>query len=91
MKPTSFELMTISQDIGTRAAKLELAGSFDSAFEHYVKAAQIYVYLIRHCQDPTRKEQLRSVSNKLVERATKIKQTKKDLKPVQRSWMDTGQ
>jgi hypothetical protein len=79
------------QVTGTRAAKLELAGSFDAAFEQYVKAAQSYLFLIRHCADPETKGRLRAVSGKLVERAGRIKQAKKDLiRPVARDRLSIG-
>jgi calpain-7 len=70
-------LAFLSQAAGTRATKLELAGSYDQAFQTYVQAAQAYLFLIRHTQDGETKAKLRGVSNKLVERAEKIKQVKK--------------
>ncbi|GAA5870476.1 hypothetical protein JCM16303_002018 [Sporobolomyces ruberrimus] len=66
-----------AQASGTRATKLEIAGSYDQAFQTYVQAAQAYLFLIRHTQDGETKAKLRAVSNKLVERAERIKQAKK--------------
>ncbi|ORY40903.1 hypothetical protein BCR35DRAFT_327462 [Leucosporidium creatinivorum] len=74
-----------AQATGARATKHELAGSFDAAFDSYVKAAQAYIFLLRHCPSQQKKEELRALSTKLVERATRIKQAKKDLiRPLQR-------
>ncbi|GAA5907979.1 Rim13p [Sporobolomyces salmoneus] len=74
-----------AQAAGTRATKLELAGAYDEAFQTYIQAARGYLFLIRHSQDPETTARLRTVSNKLVERAEKIKQVKKGaLKPVKK-------
>jgi len=57
-----------------------------------VKAAQAYVFLIRHCPNQQKKEELRALSAKLVERATRIKQAKKDLiRPLQRDRLSIGE
>lgn len=61
------------------------------AFDGYVKAAQSYLYLIRHAPDQHTKERLRTVSGKLVERATRIKQAKNEqLRPVKRERLSIG-
>ncbi|PRQ76937.1 hypothetical protein AAT19DRAFT_12355, partial [Rhodotorula toruloides] len=73
------------QTTGTRATKLELAGSYDAAFSAYVSAAQTYLFLIRHTSDGETKQKLRAVSSRLVERAERIKQARKtEVRPVQR-------
>lgn len=72
-----------------KATKQELAGDFNQAFNSYVQAAQLYVYLIRHAPDSATKERLRTLSGKLVERATRIKQAKR-LRPVQRDRLSIG-
>ncbi|KAK4332153.1 hypothetical protein RTBOTA2_000306 [Rhodotorula toruloides] len=74
-----------AQTTGTRATKLELAGSYDAAFSAYVSAAQTYLFLIRHTSDGETKQKLRAVSSRLVERAERIKQARKtEVRPVQR-------
>ncbi|GEM06139.1 calcium-dependent cysteine-type endopeptidase [Rhodotorula toruloides] len=74
-----------AQATGTRATKLELAGSYDAAFAAYVSAAQTYLFLIRHTSDGETKQKLRAVSSRLVERAERIKLArKKGIRPVQR-------
>ncbi|CDR35970.1 RHTO0S01e11254g1_1 [Rhodotorula toruloides] len=74
-----------AQTTGTRATKLELAGSYDAAFSAYISAAQTYLFLIRHTSDGETKQKLRAVSSRLVERAERIKQARKsEVRPVQR-------
>ncbi|GAA5922691.1 Rim13p [Sporobolomyces koalae] len=74
-----------AQAAGTRATKLELAGTYDEAFQNYVQAAQAYLFLIRHTTDGETRQRLRTVSSKLLERAEKIKQARKStVSPVTR-------
>ncbi|GAA5915726.1 hypothetical protein JCM5296_004368 [Sporobolomyces johnsonii] len=74
-----------AQATGTRATKLELAGSYDAAFQDYIQAAQTYLFLIRHTSDADTKAKLRTVSGKMVERAERIKQARKSqVGPVKR-------
>ncbi|KAI5480066.1 calcium-dependent cysteine-type endopeptidase [Pseudohyphozyma bogoriensis] len=74
-----------AQAAGARAAKEEHAGSFDQAFASYIKAAQGYLFLIRHTADPAAKAKLRETSKGWVDRAERIKQAKKDLiRPIKR-------
>ncbi|KAK4055292.1 cysteine protease [Microbotryomycetes sp. JL201] len=78
-----------AQTLGTRATRLELGRNYNEAFQLYVKAAQSYMYLVRHSTDSHEKEKLRQVSAKLVERATRIKHSKQDaLKPVAQRKLD---
>lgn len=81
---------TPSQATGSRAATLELSGSFDAAFSSYIKAAQAYLFLIRHTQDGEVKTRLRGVSSKLLERAERIKKARK-VGPVMRDRMALGE
>ncbi|GAA5934598.1 hypothetical protein JCM1841_004190, partial [Sporobolomyces salmonicolor] len=75
-----------AQATGTRATKLELAGSYDAAFQHYLQAAQTYLFLLRHTSDSDTKAKLRTVSGKMVERAERIKQARKgQVGPVKRN------
>ncbi|BGP52809.1 cysteine protease [Rhodotorula sphaerocarpa] len=61
----------------SRATKQELAGSYDDAFASYITAAQGYLFLLRHTADAGTRDRMRTLSNKLVERAERIKQAKK--------------
>lgn len=65
------------QAAATRATKQELAGSYDDAFASYITAAQGYLFLLRHTADAGTRDRMRTLSNKLVERAERIKQAKK--------------
>lgn len=80
-----------SQATGSRATTLELSGSFDAAFSSYLRAAQGYLFLIRHTQDGEVKQRLRGVSGKLLERAERIKKAKKVGVPVLRDRMALGE
>ncbi|KAM0756527.1 cysteine proteinase [Meredithblackwellia eburnea MCA 4105] len=83
-KPSEYAVkLKEAQTTGTRATQLEHAGSFDQAFELYIKAAQSYLFLIRHTHDPVPKQRLRDVSKALLDRAERIKKAKKDaIRPV---------
>ncbi|GAA6031892.1 hypothetical protein JCM8097_003322 [Rhodosporidiobolus ruineniae] len=75
-----------AQTTGTRATKLELAGSYDAAFQTYVAAAQACVFLLRHTSDAATKTRLRDLSRKLVERAERIKAARgAGMAPMQRN------
>ncbi|KAM0793367.1 hypothetical protein ACM66B_000822 [Microbotryomycetes sp. NB124-2] len=77
---------TTQNSLGTRATRLELDRDYNQAFQLYVKAAQQYMYLVRHCTDASEKARMRQVSSKLIERATRIKQTRQhELTPVVKS------
>ncbi|KAL8283191.1 hypothetical protein RQP46_005969 [Phenoliferia psychrophenolica] len=74
-----------AQSLGARAAQLEHSGSFDDAFASYLKAAQSFLFLIRHTHEPVAKARLRETSKSWVERAERIKKAKKDgIAPVRR-------
>lgn len=91
-KLTSSPELSPHQAAGTKATKLELAGSYDQAFRTYVQAAQAYLFLIRHTQDGETKSKLRGISNKLVQRAEKIKEAKKStLGPLMKDRLSLGE
>lgn len=75
-----------------RAAQLEHSGAFDDAFASYLKAAQGFLFLIRHTHEPVAKQRLRDTSKGWVERAERIKKAKKDgIAPVRRDRASVGQ
>ncbi len=75
----------------SKAAKAELNGSYDEAFKLNIEAAQTYLYLTRNTPNEGTKAQLRAVSIKVLERAERIKQAKKDqIKPVEQSKLSLG-
>lgn len=82
-------LLNQAQLLAATAQTEELAGQFDLAFTSYIKAAQSYLSLLRNnATDPNLKDQLRSVSKALVERAERIKLKKGN--PVPKNKLSKG-
>lgn len=89
--PTSSCRGPTIQAATTKAAKAELTGDYDTAFKLNIDAAQTYLYLTRNTTNEGTKAQLRAVSTKVLERAERIKQAKKDhIRPVEQSRLAPG-
>lgn len=92
---TEYPTFTLSQRliqaVTIKAAKAELAREYDSAFKLNIEAAQTYLFLTRNTTNEGTKAQLRAVSAKVLERAERIKQAKKDqIKPIEQSILSPG-
>ncbi|KAH9462212.1 hypothetical protein Pst134EB_006128 [Puccinia striiformis f. sp. tritici] len=67
------------QTIASRATRQEAQGDYEQAFSLYVDSVQKYLYLIRIIQDGPLKEQLKTISSKLLSRAEQIKSSRPQL------------
>lgn len=61
------------KDTYSKAAKAELAKSYDSAFKFYIKAAELFLHIARSSDNEKDKAKIKGSAAKALERAEKIK------------------
>lgn len=73
-----------------KASQKELAGDLDDAFALYVQATQSYLHLSRTAKLNHERDQYKSSASRCLERAERIKATKRDLALVQKDRLSKG-
>lgn len=99
---TAYTLLIPHQDTTNKAARLELSRSYSSAFAAYVRAGELYLWLVRNINnrnprglgssttEAELRDRLRKAAAKVLERAERIKQVKSDVRPVERHTLSEG-
>jgi calpain-7 len=76
--------------LASKASQKELGGDLDDAFSLYVQATQSYLHLSRTATSPHLRDQHKASATRCLERAERIKATKRDVTPVQRDRFSKG-
>lgn len=83
--------MSTSPDaLYNKASQKELAGDLDAAFALYVQATQSYLHLSRTAKLTHERDQYKSAASRCLERAERIKASKRDLALVQKDRPSKG-
>lgn len=68
-----------TETLSNRALQREKDGDLNASYSLCIQAARAYLWLIRNSPDETTTKNLKAISAKLLTRAEKIKQRKKDV------------
>lgn len=75
------EKLKSAQALADKALQSEHRGDLDGAYSLNIQTAQSYLWLIRNTDDVRAKETLKAASTKILLRAEKIKEIKRDARP----------
>lgn len=81
---------TASDALRNKATQKELAGDLDAAFALYVQATQSYLHLSRTSNSPAARDLYKVSATRCLERAERIKATKRDLPLIKKNPFSPG-
>lgn len=81
-----------AQELTNKGAKCEFSNDYSAAFQCYVRAGELYLWLVREKVGPSDTSRLRAAAEKVLSRAETIKQIKSDVQaPIKRPLSDEEQ
>lgn len=83
--------LKLAQEVTSRATRLELAQDYAGAFESYVHAADLYIWLVKNRELQVEARELRERLRKVLTRAEAIKLSGRNIKIPERSSLSDGE